>query len=159
MTHLEKKVDAVARCLIAGTGDEKQKALKELRQLMAQEVKPAVCQDSELEGLIRAALADIGVPDHIKGHRCLVCALSLAVREPELLNDIVKGLYARVAEIVDTTPSRVERAIRHAIETAWNRGDVDVLNRWFGNTINAMKSKPTNSEFIARVSNVLRAEV
>lgn len=159
MTHLEKKVDAACWYLIAETGEEKQKAMKDLRELMSRATKPVTCQDRDLDGLIRAALLDIGVPDHIKGSRHLVCALALAVQEPELMDNVVKGLYARVAEIVDATPSKVERNIRLAIELAWERGDLDVLGRWFGNTVSARKGRPTNGEFIARVANVLRQEV
>ena len=101
-------------------------------------------------------LLDIGVPEHIKGHRYLVRAIRLAVQDPELVEAITKGLYPAVAQAFNATPSRVERAIRHAIEIALNRCDLDTLNRYFGNTMSPSKGKPTNGEFIARISNAVR---
>ena len=101
-------------------------------------------------------LHQIGVPAHIKGYHYLRDSILMAVRNPDIINAVTKQLYPDVARKYDTTPSRVERAIRHAIEVAWDRGDVDVLTSYFGYTIHTTRGKPTNSEFIAMISDHLR---
>lgn len=100
-------------------------------------------------------LHQIGVPAHIKGYHYLRDSILMAVEDPELINAVTKQLYPSVAKRYNTTSSRVERAIRHAIEVAWDRGDVDVLNSYFGYTIHNTRGKPTNSEFIAMISDKL----
>lgn len=95
-------------------------------------------------------------PAHIKGYQYLREAIILAVNDDEIMNSVTKLLYPTVAKTFKTTPSRVERAIRHAIEVAWDRGDVDVLNSYFGYTIQNSRGKPTNSEFIAMISDKLK---
>ena len=96
------------------------------------------------------------MPAHIKGYQYLREAIILAVNDDEIMNSVTKLLYPTVAKTFKTTPSRVERAIRHAIEVAWDRGDVDVLNSYFGYTIQNDRGKPTNSEFIAMISDKLK---
>ena len=98
---------------------------------------------------------EIGVPAHIKGYHYLREAIIMAVNDMDVLNAVTKVLYPTVAKKFETTPSRVERAIRHAIETAWSRGDVDTLNGFFGYTVSNAKGKPTNSEFIAMIADRL----
>ena len=105
---------------------------------------------------ITEILHQIGVPAHIKGYQYLRDAIMMAVTTPESINAITKKLYPSVAERYGTTSSRVERAIRHAIEVAWDRGDVEVLNSYFGYTIHQTRGKPTNSEFVAMISDKLR---
>ena len=100
-------------------------------------------------------LHQIGVPAHIKGYHYLRDSILMAVEDPEIINAVTKQLYPSVAKRYNTTSSRVERAIRHAIEVAWDRGDVDVLNSYFGYTIHNTRGKPTNSEFIAMISDKL----
>lgn len=100
-------------------------------------------------------LHQIGVPAHIKGYHYLRDSIIMAIEDPEIINAVTKQLYPSVAKRYDTTSSRVERAIRHAIEVAWDRGDVDVLNSYFGYTIHNTRGKPTNSEFIAMISDKL----
>ena len=102
-----------------------------------------------LEIVVTDMIHRIGVPAHIKGYHYLREAIMLCVDDKEMLESVTKLLYPAVAKKFATTPSRVERAIRHAIEIAWDRGDVDVLNSFFGYTVNTGKGKPTNSEFIA----------
>ena len=102
-----------------------------------------------LEIIVTDIIHRIGVPAHIKGYHYLREAIMLCVDDKEMLESVTKLLYPAVAKKFATTPSRVERAIRHAIEIAWDRGDVDVLNSFFGYTVNTGKGKPTNSEFIA----------
>ena len=101
---------------------------------------------------------EIGVPAHIKGYQYLREAIILSVQDVEMLNSITKVLYPTVAKKNQTTPSRVERAIRHAIEVAWNRGKMDTIDALFGYTIHTGKGKPTNSEFIALIADKIRLE-
>ena len=108
---------------------------------------------------ITALLHDIGVPAHIKGYQYLREAIMLAVKDPEIINSVTKILYPEVAKTYHTTSSRVERAIRHAIEVAWDRGDVDEIQKIFGYTVSNIKGKPTNSEFIAMLADNLSLQV
>lgn len=112
--------------------------------------------NSHMEMVVTDIIHQIGIPAHIKGYHYLREAIMLSIKDSEMLESITKQLYPTVARKFDTTPSRVERAIRHAIETAWDRGDVDVLNNMFGYTISVCKGKPTNSEFIALITDNLR---
>lgn len=112
-----------------------------------------------LELQITEILHQIGVPAHIKGYHYLRDSIMMSVKNPEIINAVTKQLYPTVAKKHNTTSSRVERAIRHAIEVAWDRGDVDVLNSYFGYTIHNSRGKPTNSEFIAMISDKLRLKL
>ena len=103
-------------------------------------------------------LHQIGVPAHIKGYQFLRDAILLTMNEPEYINAVTKRLYPEIAKRNGTTASRVERAIRHAIEVAWDRGDVDTLNSYFGYTIHNLRGKPTNSEFIAMIADKMRLD-
>ncbi len=114
---------------------------------------------SNLEIVITDIIHQIGVPAHIKGYHYLREAIIMAVNDIEIMNSVTKCLYPSVAKKHGTTSSRVERAIRHAIEVAWDRGDVDVLNSYFGYTIHSSKGKPTNSEFIALIADKLRVNM
>ena len=116
-------------------------------------------KDSNLEVVITDIIHQIGVPAHIKGYHYLREAIIMAVNDIEIMNSVTKCLYPSVAKKHGTTSSRVERAIRHAIEVAWDRGDVDVLNSYFGYTIHSSKGKPTNSEFIALIADKLRVSM
>ena len=115
--------------------------------------------DSDLEIVISDIMRQIGVPAHIKGYQYLREAIALSIKTPDLMHSVTKILYPTVAKNNKTTPSRVERAIRHAIEVAWDRGDVDVLSSYFGYTIQNSRGKPTNSEFIAMISDKLRLKM
>lgn len=116
-------------------------------------------ENSNLEIIITDIIHQIGVPAHIKGYHYLREAITMAVNDIEIMNSVTKCLYPSVAKKHGTTSSRVERAIRHAIEVAWDRGDVDVLNSYFGYTIHSSKGKPTNSEFIALIADKLRVNM
>ncbi|MBP3797186.1 MAG: sporulation transcription factor Spo0A [Ruminococcus sp.] len=107
---------------------------------------------ANLEIIVTDIIHQIGVPAHIKGYHYLREAIICSVNDKEMLESVTKLLYPAVAKKFSTTPSRVERAIRHAIEIAWDRGDIDTLNGFFGYTINTGKGKPTNSEFIALIT-------
>lgn len=113
----------------------------------------------DLEVIVSEIMHQIGVPAHIKGYQYLRTAIILSISDKMMLESVTKVLYPTVAKIYKTTPSRVERAIRHAIEVAWDRGDVDVLSSYFGYTIQNTRGKPTNSEFIAMISDKLRLKL
>lgn len=112
-----------------------------------------------LELYVTKIIHEIGIPAHIKGYNYLRDAIIRAVHDKALIEAITKELYPQVAAAFKTTPSRVERAIRHAIEIAWDRGDLDTLQKWFGFTVSYTKGKPTNSEFIALVADKIRLEM
>ncbi len=121
--------------------------------------KPTFTKEDQLEKIISSIMRQIGVPAHIKGYEYLRQAIVLTVKDPALMHAVTKSLYPTVAKTNSTTSSRVERAIRHAIEVAWDRGDVDVLSSYFGYTIQNSRGKPTNSEFIAMISDKLRLDL
>ena len=120
---------------------------------------PAVSSGGSLEIRVTEIIHQIGVPAHIKGYQYLRDAILMAIEDEEIINAVTKRLYPAVAKKHGTTSSRVERAIRHAIEVAWDRGDVDVLNSYFGYTIHNGRGKPTNSEFIAMISDKFRLQL
>lgn len=120
---------------------------------------PIATTPRELESAITNIIHEIGVPAHIKGYVYLREAITMVVNNMELLSAITKELYPSISRKFNTTPSRVERAIRHAIEVAWGRGRIDVINNLFGYTIHNVKGKPTNSEFIAMIADKLRIEL
>lgn len=111
---------------------------------------------NDLQVTVSEIMHQIGVPAHIKGYQYLREAIVLSINDREMMSSVTKVLYPTVAKMYSTTASRVERAIRHAIEVAWDRGDVEVLSSYFGYTIQSTRGKPTNSEFIAMISDKLR---
>lgn len=114
--------------------------------------------ERNLEMDVTNVIHEIGVPAHIKGYQYLRDAIIMSVNDMEMLNSITKILYPTIAKKHQTTPSRVERAIRHAIEVAWSRGKLDAIDEMFGYTVNSGKGKPTNSEFIALIADKIRLE-
>lgn len=131
-----------------------------LSQLEHQRFKAANARlfgrDAIIERSVTSVMHGLGIPAHIKGYQFLRTAIIRTINDPDLINYVTKSLYPTVARIHGTTPSRVERAIRHAIEVAWDRGDVDTLTSYFGYTISRQRGKPTNSEFIAMIADKLR---
>ncbi|AOY77077.1 sporulation transcription factor Spo0A [Clostridium formicaceticum] len=117
-----------------------------------------ITNNNSLEAEITNIIHEIGVPAHIKGYLYLREAITMVIGNIELLSAVTKELYPSIAKRFNTTPSRVERAIRHAIEVAWSRGKIDTINNLFGYTVHNDKGKPTNSEFIAMVADKLRLE-
>ena len=115
--------------------------------------------ESTLEALVTNIIHEVGVPAHIKGYQYLREAIIMVVNDIDVINQITKSLYPKIAYKFNTTPSRVERAIRHAIEVAWGRGQVDTVESIFGYTVSNSKGKPTNSEFIAMIADKLRLEL
>ena len=129
------------------------RSLSSYRKMVPREVSKEV---ANIEYVVTDMIHRIGIPAHIKGYHYLRCAIILSIGDTEMINSVTKLLYPTVAQKYGTTASRVERAIRHAIEIAWDRGDVDVLNELFGYTIHTSRGKPTNSEFIALIADKLR---
>lgn len=121
--------------------------------------KSASSQTLDLEMLVTDVIHQIGVPAHIKGYHYLREAIILSIEDSEMINSVTKLLYPTIAKRFKTTSSRVERAIRHGIEVAWDRGDVDTLNSYFGFTIHNGRGKPTNSEFIAMIADRLKLQM
>lgn len=121
--------------------------------------KDNVVTDTQLELRITDIIHEIGIPAHIKGYQYIRYSIMLAVKDETIIGSITKTLYPTVAKKHNTTSSRVERAIRHAIEVAWDRGDIDTLNAYFGYTVQNNKGKPTNSEFIAMISDKIRLQL
>lgn len=114
--------------------------------------------EQSLESTVTTIIHEIGVPAHIKGYQYLREAIIIAVQDMEVINAVTKILYPEVAKRFNTTASRVERAIRHAIEVAWDRGDLETLQKYFGYTVSNAKGKPTNSEFIAMIADRLQLQ-
>ena len=112
----------------------------------------------ELERRITSVISEIGIPAHIKGYQYLRNAIMMSIESPDAINAVTKIIYPTIAKSYETSPSRVERAIRHAIEVAWSRGNIDTLDSLFGYTVDDSRGKPTNSEFIAIVADFIRLE-
>jgi two-component system response regulator (stage 0 sporulation protein A) len=112
-----------------------------------------------VEHSVTDIIHEVGVPAHIKGYQYLRDAIIRVINDPDIINSVTKVLYPQVAKRFNTTSSRVERAIRHAIEVAWDRGDIDILQKYFGYTVSNIKGKPTNSEFIALISDKLQLQL
>ena len=155
--------DVCAMCTYFGKSNCEEQlradAVELLKQYETSRQATAKPQSFDLETRTTEIIHEIGVPAHIKGYRYLRSAIIHAVHDHNMLDGITKDLYPTVAKEFNTVPSRVERAIRHAIEVAWDRGDIDTLQKWFGFTVSNLKGKPTNSEFIALVSDKLRLEM
>lgn len=115
-------------------------------------------KNRELQSTISTLLHSLGVPSHIKGYEYIREGIGLMYNDPSMLGAITKEMYPKIASIYDTTSSRVERAIRHAIETSWNRGDYDLMEELFGHSVDFDRARPTNSEFIATLADKLRID-
>jgi len=137
--------------------------VERLEEIRGSELKPLAqprhSAPAGIEAMVTGIIHEIGVPAHIKGYQYLREAIIIAVKDMDVINAITKVLYPQVAKTFQTTPSRVERAIRHAIEVAWDRGDLDTLQRFFGYTVSNTKGKPTNSEFIALIADKLQLQL
>ena len=154
MSILEMQVDALMRLCTAEKETDRVRVREEVRKML--ENRKLSRAGSDPEYVIRELLLELGAPDHLVGHPYTIQAILLVVQDRTYIDSITFGLYPQLAVMFDTTASRVERAIRHLIEVTWARGNWEVLNRYFGNTVSAEKGKPTNGEFIARMSNVVK---
>ena len=137
---------------------ETEALLDRMRSVFGQTAAPE-SGSGALKNMVTSIIHEIGVPAHIKGYQYLREAIIIAVNDMDVINAVTKVLYPEVAKRFGTTPSRVERAIRHAIEVAWDRGDLETLQKYFGYTVSNAKGKPTNSEFIAMISDRLTLEL
>ena len=155
MKLLEKKVEAVMRLCVSDNEKDRDKLREEIRHYLIH-FDPGK-KDPELE--VRRILLELGAPDHLVGHPYVIRGILLVMEDRMYINNITMILYPKLAVEFDTTPARVERAIRHLIEVTWYRGDVDVLDKYFGNTVSASRGKPTNGEFLARMANVVKENI
>lgn len=152
MTMLEKTVEALRRCVPVDT----------FNAAMAEVEREGAATKSEhmtVENISLAMLTELGVPAHLKGHPYIITGLTVLYCDPDAINFVVKELYPIIAERHKTTPYRVERAIRHAIEVAWSRGDTEVLVKYFGHTVSMKSGRPTNSEFLAQLAIIIRQKM
>ena len=141
------------------TPSEIKKTYASTREIRGQFIEISKKDQENLEALVTNVIHEVGVPAHIKGYQYLREAIMMVVNNIDIINQITKQLYPDIAVKYHTTPSRVERAIRHAIEVAWGRGQSDTVDNIFGYTISAAKGKPTNSEFIAMIADKLSLEL
>lgn len=157
MTKLERQVNALMRLCTAEDNDSYEAAKKEVKRLMACPGRGEE-KNLDIEDEVQNLLLELGAPDRLTGHPYLARAILMVAKDHKQIYDMcgLDGLYRKLAREFDTTHTSVERAIRHCVETAWGRCDLDVLGRYFGNIIDPAKGKPTNSEFIARAANVIR---
>lgn len=164
MTVLEQKVDALVELAMVKTKFQQKQAVEKLKRLMdapqeaesiwSQEAGSIGAQDSE--AVTRKIMAELGCPDRMMGYDYAVYAIGLAVEDQKIMRNITIMLYPAIAQKFDTTANRAERAIRHLVDVAWSRGDPDTLEKYFGNTVDPNKGKPTNGEFLARMANIVR---
>ena len=152
MTNLEKKVDALIRVVLAENQMDFARAKGELMVLSVTEKEDPLTLEREIRNL----LLEIGVPDKRAGHRYAVEAILLAVDNDDYLHMLHRKLYPTIAEKFNTTPRQVEANIRRCIDSAWDRGDLKVLEKYFGNTISRYSARPTTGEFLARMTNEVR---
>lgn len=156
---VRKPLDTSSLCnIIAMFAKNKDVNPEELPSTELKIVKKPI-SSQKIEMMVTEIIHEIGIPAHIKGYQYLRHAIMMVIDDLDIINSITKELYPTVAKDFNTTPSRVERAIRHAIEVAWDRGDTDVLNSFFGYTVANSKGKPTNSEFIAMIADKLRLQI
>ncbi len=156
MSILEMQVEALMRLCTACDEETKNQAREEVLHLLRGR---KASRSTDPEELVCRILLELGAPEHLLGHPYVVQAVLLVVHDRMYINNITFGLYPQLAARFDTTAARVERAIRHLIEVTWNRGDVEVLARYFGNTVSPEKGKPTNGEFVARLANIVKQQL
>lgn len=155
MSNLEKRVEAIMELCVAEKESDRSRIREEIRNYLLHSQQGSMDPEQE----IRKILLELGAPDHLVGHPYVIRAILLVIGDRLYINNITFGLYPQLAVEFETTPARVERAIRHLIEVTWCRGDMDVLDKYFGNTISASRGKPTNGEFIARIANVVKQRI
>lgn len=155
MTEHNDLLAAVAAYVVADKGG-RELAKAEVERILAGLGDSPVRKAETKDAAIKRILLELGVPNSIKGHALLVCAIRMVAEDPSIAEQITKELYPEVAKRFGDIPSRAERAIRHAIEVSFDRCDSRVIERYFGNTVSPKKDKPTNSEFITRLADVVR---
>lgn len=152
MEELQRKIDAVMRLATANTIEERNAALEEVRRLLEAPSAPT----PDAEDIIRDILFEIGAPDHLMGYPMVIEGVMIALESTERNEGLIHFLYPKIAEAFDSTWEKTERAIRHLIERTWLIGDADAQYRLFGRTIDPERGKPTNGQFISRLTNITR---
>lgn len=155
MITMKQQLEALMRLCTAENESERQDAKEQVMRMLEESGR----QDADPETIVREVMLELGAPDHLSGHAYMVEALLICLEDRMYINNITFGIYPQVAAKFNTTAARVERAMRHLIEVTWDRGDMDVLGKYFGNTISGHRGKPTNGEFIARITNVVRQQL
>jgi two-component system response regulator (stage 0 sporulation protein A) len=153
MSILDFQVDTLLQMCASEKESERLQARENLQRILSNLPANRISYDPEY--LIRELLLELGTPDHLVGHPYVVQGVLLAVENRSYIDNITFGLYPKLALMFDSTPGRVERGIRHLIELTWSRGNWEILNQYFGNSINPTKGKPTNGEFLARITNLV----
>lgn len=153
MSELEMTIEALKLCIHP---DVFAKAMEQVSVSDPVQIVHSGSDEDSARKVIEQLLLNAGMPTHIRGYRYASTGIRLLLEEPELADAITKQLYPRIAKLHDSTPSRVERGIRHGIEVAWSRGDLAVLYDYFRNTVSGYKGKPTNSEFLTRMAYIAR---
>lgn len=159
MTVLEQKVEALAELGLARTDYEKKKAIQKLRKLLETKQEAEGAGEQDAEDITRRLLAELGCPDGLIGHRYAVYGIGLGVEDPTIMDNLNELLYPAIEKRFDTTGTRVERAIRHMIDVAWCRGDPDAVDRYFGNTVDPKKGRPTVKAFLVRITYIVRKKM
>lgn len=152
MNIFEKRVNALCAVATAENPEEREKAVSNLRELMGLSEN----KQTDPEYIIREIFLDLGAPDHLLGYEYALSAILLVLETRKYIDNITFMLYPQLAVNFSTTSSRVERGIRHLIEATFDRGNMEVIDRYFGNTVSPERGRPTNGEFIARIANVVR---
>ena len=158
MYKLSRQVDLLVKLALAEDEQSRSALKRELASFLNTKTPEHTCEKS-VEEVIESALQELGIPSHIKGHRCIASAVRRVVENPKIIENVIGELYPSVADDVDTTPVCAERAIRHAVEIAFDRAGVKVLDKYFGNTVSGASGKPSNSQFIAQVAQHIRRQV
>ena len=154
MSNMEMRINAICNVLVAEGEPERKAAVEELKQAMT---LPA--DKPDVDGTIRDLFLELGVPDHLIGYEYAIHAVKMVVEDRNMLNHIVYGLQPKVALEFDTTPSRVERAIRNIVEETLDRGNRTALDKYIGNFVNRETGKLSNSEFIGRMANIVKQKM
>lgn len=153
MSILEAKINALMRLCMADSEPARKEAQQEVKRLMSTR---SYVDPVDPEYAVQELLLELGAPDHLIGHPYMIEAILMVLKDRKNIDNITFVMYPTLAAKFDTTAARVERAMRHLVEVTWNRGDIDVLSGYFGNTVSPEKGKPTNGEFIARCANIVR---
>ncbi len=152
MNTMQQQLEALMRLCTADKESDRRLAKAQVLEMLEHTQRQTI----DPETMLRDILLELGAPDHLVGHPYAVEGILMCLENRMYINNITFGLYPQIAAKYGTTASRVERAVRHLIEVTWNRGDMEVLTQYFGNTISGERGKPTNGEFIARITNVLQ---
>lgn len=159
MTNLEQKIDLIMQYIAAEDPNEQHRLRDEIRNVLPSaepEVHVDISDDDRMRDVIEDLFRELGAPCHLNGYDQTAYAIKLIISDSSYLCGISKRLYPDVAKHFDTTPTRVERNIRHLVESAWHRHDIEDAYRVFGNTIDLSKGKPTNSEFVATCARIVK---